>query len=94
MWEQWCVRAKDDWLAIVNEYDSAQLLNPYTGHRVELSPITIVVTPGVRTNHAFHRIVMCPSSSDIGDGYLIIGMIANELLQAIVRDGDENLVRH
>ncbi|XP_004971509.1 putative F-box protein At4g17565 [Setaria italica] len=86
--EQWWVGGKDDWLAVVDRYGGARLLNPYTGRQIDLPRTPAAVGPGVtNTGLGFDRIVVCATPSD-DEGYLVIGMV-NDYLLAIARGRDD-----
>ncbi|KAK3164244.1 hypothetical protein QOZ80_1AG0014700 [Eleusine coracana subsp. coracana] len=95
---RWWVGGKDDWLATVDTYCNPELLNPYTGRRISLPPITTI--PGVEIgeeclvkfqdgDYTFCRIVVCETPSATGGGYLAVAMV-NVFILAVTRAGDES----
>ncbi|TVU21204.1 hypothetical protein EJB05_30828, partial [Eragrostis curvula] len=97
----WWAGAKDDWLATVDkQYCNAELVNPYTGRRISLPPLSTIPEVQIEEDrtvvfeggeYSFRRIVVCetpPSGTGAAhNGYLAVAMLSAPLL-AITRAGD------
>ncbi|KAF0888085.1 hypothetical protein E2562_010794 [Oryza meyeriana var. granulata] len=96
LWGRWWVGANGSWIATVDYYCNAQLINPYTGDWIELPPVPIL--PDVEWSHgircyAISRIVLCetpPLGSDNG-AYLAIALLDRPpRFVAIARGSDQS----
>ncbi|KAK3164243.1 hypothetical protein QOZ80_1AG0014690 [Eleusine coracana subsp. coracana] len=86
--QQLWIGGKDDWLATVDDCGNARLVNPYTGHQIDLPDISTVVPGAAKTRDTFERIILCQTPHDAaGTGYLVIAVVSS--LLAIARGGDE-----
>nr|CAB3469654.1 unnamed protein product [Digitaria exilis] len=96
------VGGKGAWLATIDARCNLQLLNPYTGDRIDLPAVSTI--PGVEPNggrrrrygirhlacpdDAFRKVVLCDTPSGGGaGGYLAVAIVAGRIL-AVARGGD------